>query len=72
MNIVRFGCLALPVVLIACSSVAPVKVVAGDQCFRCRRYISNERTATETIDSNRIRVEIPWPRLYGQIPGRAP
>jgi len=54
MNLVRFGCLALPVVLLACSSVAPVKVAAGDQCFRCRRYISNERTATETIDSNRF------------------
>jgi hypothetical protein len=24
-------------------------VVAGDQCFRCRRSITNERTATEAI-----------------------
>ena len=54
MNIVRLGCLALPAVLLACSSVAPIKVAAGDQCFRCRRYISNERVATETIDSNRF------------------
>jgi len=54
MNIVRYGSLALPVVLLACSSVAPIKVAAGDQCFRCRRYISNERVAAETIDSNRF------------------
>lgn len=55
MNIVRFACLALlPVALLSCSSVAPIKVAAGDQCFRCRRYIRNERVATETIDSNRF------------------
>lgn len=40
--------------MLSCSSVAPVKVTAGDQCFRCRRYISNERVATETIDGNRF------------------
>jgi hypothetical protein len=38
--------------MFACSSVAPVKIAAGDQCFRCRRYITNDRIATETIDSN--------------------
>ncbi|MBW8866174.1 MAG: hypothetical protein JF610_02415 [Acidobacteria bacterium] len=38
----------------ACSSVAPMKIAAGDQCFRCRRYISEERVATEAIDANRF------------------
>jgi hypothetical protein len=38
----------------ACSSVAPMKIAAGDQCFRCRRYISEERLATEAIDANRF------------------
>jgi len=40
--------------MLSCSSVSPVRVTAGDQCFRCRRYISNERVATETIDGNRF------------------
>ena len=35
--------------LLSCSSVAPVKVVTGEQCFRCRRPIVNDRLATETI-----------------------
>ena len=40
------------VALTSCSSVAPVKVSAGDQCFRCRRSIMDERLAGETIDAN--------------------
>jgi hypothetical protein len=53
MNIARTAGLGLlSVALVSCSSVAPVKVAAGDQCFRCRRSIINERVATETIDSN--------------------
>lgn len=39
-------------VMLSCSSVAPVKVAVGDQCFRCRRPIHNERVAAETIDTN--------------------
>jgi hypothetical protein len=39
---------------IACTTVAPVKVASGDQCFRCRRYISDERVAAEAIDTNRF------------------
>jgi hypothetical protein len=35
--------------LASCSSVAPVKVTAGDQCFRCRRTIVDERVAGEMI-----------------------
>jgi hypothetical protein len=37
---------------VACSTVAPVKIAAGDQCVRCRRDISDERVATEAIDGN--------------------
>ena len=36
----------------SCTSVAPVKVSAGDQCFRCRRTISDERVASEIISAN--------------------
>jgi hypothetical protein len=53
MNTVRTVCLAvLSLTVLSCSSVAPFKVTAGDQCFRCRRYISNERLAAETIVGN--------------------
>ena len=55
MNAARTVCLGLlSVAVLSCSSVAPLKVTAGDQCFRCRRSILNERVATETIDSNRF------------------
>jgi hypothetical protein len=46
------GLALLSVVVLSCGSVAPIKINAGDQCYRCRRYISNDRVATETIDSN--------------------
>jgi len=36
----------------SCTSVAPVKVTAGDQCFRCRRTIPDERVASEIISAN--------------------
>jgi len=39
-------------VLTSCSSITPVKVNAGEQCFRCRRAILDERLAGETIDRN--------------------
>jgi hypothetical protein len=42
----------LSVVMISCTSVAPVKIVAGDQCFRCKRSIHDERIAAERIDGN--------------------
>jgi hypothetical protein len=49
----RTACLALlSLALVSCSSVAPVKIAAGEQCFRCRRSILNERVAAETIDGN--------------------
>ena len=55
MNKAFTACLAAAVLAtMACSTVAPVKVAAGDQYFRCRRYISDVRVATEAIDANRF------------------
>lgn len=45
---------ALVVSVTACSSVAPVKIEAGDVCFRCRRVISDSRMAAETIDRSLV------------------
>jgi hypothetical protein len=39
-----------PLVLLSCSSIAPVKINAGDQCFRCRRTIVDTRLAAEKIE----------------------
>ena len=37
-------------VLMSCTAtIAPVKINAGDQCFRCRRIIEDTRLATEQI-----------------------
>ena len=53
---VRTLCLALSsIAVLSCSSVAPVKVVTGDQCFRCRRPIMNVRFAAETIAGDSAR-----------------
>jgi hypothetical protein len=55
MNKAFTACLAFATLAtIACSTIAPVKVAAGDQCFRCRRYISETRVATEAIDANQF------------------
>jgi hypothetical protein len=36
--------------LVSCTAtIAPVKINAGDQCFRCRRIIAETRLATEQI-----------------------
>lgn len=40
----------VPFVVLSCSSIAPVKVNAGDQCFRCRRSITEPKVAGEMID----------------------
>jgi hypothetical protein len=37
------------VALASCSTIAPVKVSVGDQCFRCRRSIQDARLAGEVI-----------------------
>src|ERR1041384_3762028 len=45
---------ALMVSVVACSSVAPVKVESGEVCFRCRRVIADSRLAAETIDRSLV------------------
>ena len=39
---------------LSCSSVRPVAINAGDQCFRCRRPIVERATASELMDGNRF------------------
>jgi hypothetical protein len=38
--------------VVSCTSLAPVRVAGGEQCFRCRRTIVDTRLAGETIDRN--------------------
>lgn len=38
--------------LASCSSIAPVKITAGEQCYRCRRTIVDERVAAEIISGS--------------------
>jgi len=38
----------------ACSSVRPVAINNGDQCFRCRRPIVERAMAAELMDGNRF------------------
>jgi hypothetical protein len=33
----------------ACTSISPVRITSGEQCFRCRRTIADERVAAEII-----------------------
>jgi hypothetical protein len=40
----------VPLLAVSCGSVAPVKVAAGDQCFRCRRTIGDTQVAAEIVD----------------------
>jgi hypothetical protein len=50
MRAARFVLLgAASLLVLACSSIAPVKIHAGDQCFRCRRIIADTRLAAEQI-----------------------
>lgn len=37
---------------LSCSSVRPIEVQAGDQCFRCRRPIVERAMAAEQIDGH--------------------
>jgi len=39
---------------LSCSSIQPVAINSGDQCFRCRRPIIERATATELMDGNRM------------------
>lgn len=40
---------AASLVVASCSAIAPVRINAGDQCFRCKRIISDTRLAAEQI-----------------------
>jgi hypothetical protein len=42
----------MTLVVVSCSSFAPVAVSTGDQCFRCRRIIHDRYVAAEMIDRN--------------------
>jgi len=46
----RMLLLALPLAALSCTSVSPVKVAAGDQCFRCRRTIGDPQVAGEIVN----------------------
>lgn len=49
---VRTICLALSSVVVLSCAPGPVKLTGSDYCYRCRRYISNERLASETVGGN--------------------
>ena len=52
----RMFCVALSSVIVLSSCAPPpLKVNAGDHCFRCRRYIANTRVATEVISGDKAR-----------------
>jgi hypothetical protein len=40
----------VPILALSCSSISPVRVTAGDQCFRCRRTIVEARVAGEILN----------------------
>ena len=47
----RIALLSLvPILALSCSSISPVRVTAGDQCFRCRRTIVDARVAGEILN----------------------
>jgi len=48
------GLAAGALLTLSCSSVRPVAIQEGDQCFRCRRPITEKATAGELLDGNRF------------------
>ena len=48
------GVAAGALLVLSCSSVRPVAIHAGDQCFRCRRPIIERAMAAELMDGNRF------------------
>ena len=51
----RFLLLGLvPVLALSCSSASPVRVNAGDQCFRCRRTIVDTQVAGEIVNGGLV------------------
>ena len=49
-NLTRCGSDVAALSMLSCSSVSPVAVNAGDQCFRCRQIILDTQIAGEMID----------------------
>ena len=50
MTTARSVCIAaLALGVLSCTSIRPVKINAGEQCFRCRRTINDTRLAGERI-----------------------
>ena len=49
---VRTTCLALSSAIVLSCAPTPVRIVAGDHCYGCRRSIHNERLAAETISGD--------------------
>src|SRR5690242_9334786 len=48
-------------VVAGCASIAPVKIQAGDSCYRCHRVIQDTKLAAEMIDeSDRIMTSYPF------------
>ena len=55
MRVHAIACAAVGALLtLSCSSVRPVAINAGDQCFRCRRLIVERAMAAELMDGNRF------------------
>jgi hypothetical protein len=50
------GLALLSLAVISSCAPAPVKLVGGEQCFRCRRSVNNRRVATEAIYSDHTRL----------------
>jgi hypothetical protein len=46
---------------VSCSSVSPVAIQPGDQCFRCRRPIVERAMASELMDGNRFAAKFRGP-----------
>jgi hypothetical protein len=44
-----FCSVLITVAAIACATVAPAKIISGDQCFRCRRNITDTNLAAERV-----------------------
>jgi hypothetical protein len=55
MRVHAIACAAVGALLtLSCSSVRPVAIQDGDQCFRCRRPIVEKAMAAELMDDNRF------------------
>jgi hypothetical protein len=55
MRVHAIACAAVGALLaLSCSSVRPIAVHDGDQCFRCRRPIVERAMAAELMDGNRF------------------